>query len=80
MVQAMVFVPEGGLRLVYRAPVGPTFRVGRLRMVGDSTPLREPPPAAWQPDPSGRNDQRYWDGQAWTGHVMRAGQPGWDPA
>jgi hypothetical protein len=36
-------------------------------------------PAAWHPDPSGRHEQRYWDGAAWTDHVMDKGQPGNDP-
>lgn len=36
-------------------------------------------PAAWHPDPAGRHEQRYWDGNAWTDHVMDKGQPGSDP-
>jgi uncharacterized membrane protein YphA (DoxX/SURF4 family) len=36
-------------------------------------------PAAWHPDPTGRYDHRYWDGQAWTEHVARAGRSGTDP-
>jgi len=41
-------------------------------------PLRSfPPPtsseAAWQPDPSGRHEQRYWDGLRWTEHVTTNG-------
>jgi hypothetical protein len=35
--------------------------------------------AGWLPDPSGRNDQRYWSGTAWTDHVMTGGVPGTDP-
>jgi hypothetical protein len=30
-------------------------------------------PAAWFPDPTGRNEQRYWDGANWTDHVVRGG-------
>ena len=26
-------------------------------------------PAGWNPDPTGRHAQRYWDGAAWTEHV-----------
>ncbi|MFW5933928.1 MAG: DUF2510 domain-containing protein, partial [Actinomycetota bacterium] len=26
-------------------------------------------PAAWHPDPTGRHEYRYWDGQQWTDHV-----------
>jgi hypothetical protein len=36
-------------------------------------------PAGWYPDPTGRADQRYWDGNAWTDHVARAGVQGTDP-
>ncbi len=32
------------------------------------------PPAGWYPDPSGRFEQRYWDGAAWTEHVVSGGQ------
>jgi hypothetical protein len=32
------------------------------------------PPAGWFPDPTGRFEQRYWDGGAWTDHVARGGQ------
>jgi uncharacterized protein YxjI len=28
------------------------------------------PPAGWYPDPSGQFAQRYWDGAAWTDHVV----------
>lgn len=30
--------------------------------------------AGWHPDPSGKFDQRYWDGQKWTDHVARGGE------
>src|SRR5947207_15149834 len=30
-------------------------------------------PGGWHPDPSGRADQRYWDGERWTEHVVRNG-------
>ncbi|KQQ94598.1 hypothetical protein ASF62_11050 [Leifsonia sp. Leaf325] len=36
-------------------------------------------PADWHPDPTGRFERRYWDGDAWTGHVWSAGQQGVDP-
>ena len=29
-----------------------------------------PGPAAWDNDPSGRFEQRYWDGVRWTEHVI----------
>ena len=36
-------------------------------------------PAAWHPDPTGRHEQRYWDGSQWTEHVSDAGQVSSDP-
>jgi hypothetical protein len=33
----------------------------------------------WFPDPMGRNDYRWWDGQAWTAAVVRGGAQGYDP-
>ena len=30
--------------------------------------------AGWYPDPSGRNEHRYWDGQRWTEHVASHGR------
>jgi len=32
-------------------------------------------PAGWLPDPTGRFEQRYWDGNKWSEHVARAGNP-----
>ena len=36
-------------------------------------------PAGWHPDPTGRFEQRYWDGQGWTAHVVRGGVQASDP-
>lgn len=36
-------------------------------------------PPAWRPDPSGRHDLRYWNGNSWTDHVADSGQQGKDP-
>ena len=36
-------------------------------------------PAGWHPDPMGRYELRYWDGQRWTEHVSSGGQQGTDP-
>ena len=36
-------------------------------------------PAGWYGDPAGRFELRYWDGDAWTEHVSRAGQQYTDP-
>jgi hypothetical protein len=36
------------------------------------------PSAGWHPDPSGRHEQRYFDGSTWTEHVSTAGVAGTD--
>ena len=36
-------------------------------------------PANWYPDPMGRHQLRYWDGNAWTEHVTTNGVQGVDP-
>jgi DNA-directed RNA polymerase subunit RPC12/RpoP len=36
-------------------------------------------PAAWQSDPTGRHELRYWDGAAFTDHVSDAGVTSTDP-
>jgi uncharacterized protein YxjI len=36
-------------------------------------------PAGWYPDPFGRHESRYWDGQRWTGHVASHGRQAVDP-
>jgi Protein of unknown function (DUF2510) len=44
---------------------------------GDSGAPGEPPavsPPAWHPDPSGRFQFRWWDGNEWTSHVATNGQ------
>jgi hypothetical protein len=36
-------------------------------------------PAAWEPDPSGRHEYRYWDGTSWTDDVADQGVTSVDP-
>lgn len=36
-------------------------------------------PAKWWPDPYGRFEQRYFDGEAWTAHVISGGEQTVDP-
>jgi hypothetical protein len=43
------------------------------------TPIQLGPAAGWFPDPTGRHEQRYWDGATWTDAVVSNGQPGTDP-
>jgi len=35
--------------------------------------------AGWYSDPTGRFEQRYWDGSAWTGYAARGGAQTQDP-
>lgn len=35
--------------------------------------------ASWQPDPTGRNQFRWWDGASWTDHVSNNGAASVDP-
>lgn len=35
--------------------------------------------ASWQPDPSGRHETRWWDGERWTDHVADHGLSSTDP-
>lgn len=37
------------------------------------------PAAGWFPDPSGKHEHRYWDGEAWTEHVATNGVQAVDP-
>lgn len=34
---------------------------------------------SWEPDPTGRHQYRWWDGQAWTDHVADGGRADIDP-
>ena len=36
-------------------------------------------PEGWFPDPGGRHELRYWDGQKWTEHVSDRGTQAADP-
>ena len=36
-------------------------------------------PAKWWPDPYGRFEQRYFDGESWTAHVISGGEQTVDP-
>jgi hypothetical protein len=60
----------------------PRVRELERRLGGESVavPTAVAPPAAWYPDPTGRHEQRYWDGSRWTENVSDAGQAGVDGA
>src|SRR5689334_11523637 len=34
------------------------------------------PPAGWYPDPTGRHERRWWDGESWTHEVADPAAPG----
>jgi hypothetical protein len=40
---------------------------------------RSGPAPSWHPDPTGRHEHRFWDGEAWSEHVSDAGQIATDP-
>ena len=44
-----------------------------------SDPSTQASGAGWHPDPTGRHQQRYWDGQTWTDAVSDGGQQSNDP-
>jgi hypothetical protein len=56
-------------------PLGPAYR--RYGQQPGPLPVQQPvhtppvqaPPAAWNPDPSGRHQHRWWDGRQWTSAV-----------
>lgn len=54
----------------------PEFEAAKARLLGSPPVLQQSvspqlPPEGWWPDPSGRFDRRYFDGQRWTEHVTR---------
>jgi hypothetical protein len=77
----VIDVPPQGMFLEYKAPTWFVFSRGRFPALEQQQVVAAQAAGggAWHADPTGRADQRYWDGQAWTGHVVRAGQQGWDP-
>ncbi|MDH4277685.1 MAG: phospholipid scramblase-related protein [Acidimicrobiia bacterium] len=44
-----------------------------------SQPTSSAPAPDWYPDPMGRHEYRYWDGNAWTDHVASHGRQSTDP-
>jgi hypothetical protein len=36
--------------------------------------------ARWEPDPTGRHEYRYWDGERWTEHIANSGVQSVDDA
>jgi hypothetical protein len=94
LAEAVVDVPQRGMRLDYKAPTWFVFSKGTFENLDPPVaavggppaagwaaegPVAGQPAGAWHPDPTGRAELRYWDGQAWTGHVARGGLQAWDP-
>ncbi len=55
-----------------RGPGGPARAVPAVSVAG--------PRRGWYPDPGGRHQVRFWDGERWTRHVGDGGVHGFDPA
>lgn len=51
----------------------------RKRVLTYGASLGSVPAGRWAPDPTGRHEARWWDGQAWTGRVGDAGRESTDP-
>lgn len=47
--------------------------------LASAAPVPAPQAGAWHPDPSGRHELRWFDGQQWTESVNDAGATGTDP-
>lgn len=57
-------------------PAAPPLSAAAPVAVAPSPPPTAPLPvmaASWQPDPAGRHQLRFWDGQNWTAHVSNDG-------
>jgi hypothetical protein len=71
------------LRYKYRWIIflpGKMEQIGVRPMVGQgAAPSAVAQPAGWNPDPSGRHEQRYWNGTGWTDDVSDAGVAAKDP-
>jgi uncharacterized protein YxjI len=59
--------------LVHRYIVAHAARMRAFRRAWQARRMTSPA-TGWYPDPSGQFEQRYWDGSAWTEHVVSQGQ------
>jgi Protein of unknown function (DUF2510) len=69
-----------------RTPVGSPQRWPMPRLAEPYVTFGESPSAAqvngppgWRPDPTGRFEVRWWNGEVWTTHVMNGGYRATDP-
>jgi len=77
---APVEVPAQVAPAVVQAVPVPAVAVPAVAVPAVAVPAVAPPavPAGWQPDPSGKYEYRWWDGQAWTRSVSTGGVTGTD--
>jgi hypothetical protein len=71
-------VTSAGQQRTDPLPGGPVEPATTADLPGLQATAPDPAPD-WYPDPTGRYEQRYWDGSQWTEHVTAAGQQGVDP-
>ena len=48
------------------------------KLFGRLSAVLAAPAGAWQPDPSGQHELRWWDGNRWTENVSDGGHPSTD--
>jgi Protein of unknown function (DUF2510) len=62
------------------APAAQVYAAGAVAAASGGAPVAmSSPAAAWHPDPTGRPQLRYWDGQTWTANVSNGGVTATDP-
>ena len=62
---------SGGINLTGSGPAGAAPAAGAGAAAA--------PAGGWHPDPTGRHQQRWWDGSAWTDQVADNGAVSTDP-
>ncbi|HEY6531499.1 MAG TPA: STAS/SEC14 domain-containing protein [Acidimicrobiales bacterium] len=65
--------------LTPRAPLNPNAEVRAGIVAGPTPPSAPAVPAQWAPDPYGRHQHRWWDGERWTAYVGDNGMTSTDP-
>lgn len=65
--------------LTPRAPLNPNAEVRAGVVAGPTPPSAPAVPAQWAPDPYGRHQHRWWDGERWTAYVGDNGMTTTDP-
>jgi hypothetical protein len=75
-----IYLGEQGLDGAWAFAIKKTLksRIVKLEEMLAGQPAAVAP--AWYPDPTGRHEQRYWDGARWTGDVSDGGRQSIDDA